>query len=334
MLGSIREAKGDIKVTHDLETSDLNDIRIFTVVGQEGTLTAAARKLNLPPSTVSRALTRLETGLEVLLVRRSSRGFILTDSGKEYLQSCRRALRTLSDGRNALASQRKRPSGLLRVACPITMVHTLFGPLLKAFLKRYPEIRVELEPYASSWNQEPRDEYDVFFKVRAPRDSMQRVRLYPGVARGIFASTEYVAQCQAPSTPMELLSHTCVGSGAWKLSRGNRVVTPNISFRVAASDPQLHLDLALCGLGIAILPLYMGRWLQTRDRLVPILKEWIPEPIVLCAHFSGPSPLTPKVQVLLDFLEDYIGTEQDPRLHGIAPDGLFTKPTASGKSGP
>ena len=319
---------------HSLETSDLNDIRIFTVVGQEGTLTAAAKKLNLPPSTVSRALTRLEKSLDVLLVRRSSRGLILTDSGKEYLHTCRRALRTLSDGRDALASRRAQPNGLLRVACPITMVHTIFGPLLKKFLERYPEIRVEFEPYASDWNREPRDENDVFFKVRAPRDSAQRVRLYPGTARGIFASTDYVAAWKAPSTPTDLSSHTCIGSGAWKLRHGNKVVTPNVQFRVAASDPQLHLELALRGLGIAILPLYMARWPETRDRLVLILKGWSPEPITLCALFSGPSRLIPKVQILLDFLGEYIGTKQDPRLHGIAFDGLFTQPTVSGKSGP
>ena len=317
-----------------MQISDLNDIRIFTVAAQQGTLTAAARKLSVPPSTVSRALTRLEKSLGILLVRRSSRGLVLTDAGREYLQSCRRALRTLSDGRDALSSQRERPNGLLRVACPITMVHTIFSPLLTPFLARYPEIRVALDPYASSWNQEPRDDNDVFFKVRAPRDSTQRVRLYPGVARGVFASTDYLSTSTPPASPADLLSHTCIGSGAWKLKRGNKVVTPNIAFRVSASDPHLHLELALQGLGITILPLYMARWPQSRDRLVPLLKGWLPDPITLCALFSGPSRLTPKVQVLLDFLGEYIGTRQDPRLHGIAVDGLFTPPTVSGKSGP
>jgi len=57
-----------------MDVPDLNDIRIFTVVGQQGTLTSAAGKLRLPTSTVSRALTRLEKSLDVLLIRRSSRG--------------------------------------------------------------------------------------------------------------------------------------------------------------------------------------------------------------------------------------------------------------------
>jgi DNA-binding transcriptional LysR family regulator len=78
---------------------DLNDVRTFVAAAQAGTLTAAAKELKLPASTVSRALTRLETRLGVLLVKRSPRGLVLTDAGKEYQQACRRALQTLKHGR-------------------------------------------------------------------------------------------------------------------------------------------------------------------------------------------------------------------------------------------
>jgi DNA-binding transcriptional LysR family regulator len=160
-----------------VDIPDLNDVRTFVAIGREGTLTAAARELGLPTSTVSRALTRLEKHLDVLLVQRSPRGLVLTDFGKEYLQTCRRALRTLRDGSELLESHRERPSGLIKVACPITMARSIFAPLLKEFLERYPELRVEIEPYSSAWDQEPREDVDVFFKVRAPRDSVRRVGL-------------------------------------------------------------------------------------------------------------------------------------------------------------
>ena len=74
---------------------DLNDIRTFVAIAQAGTLTAAAKQLHLPASTVSRSLTRLEKHLGVLLIRRSPRGLMVTDTGREYLQSCRTALRVL-----------------------------------------------------------------------------------------------------------------------------------------------------------------------------------------------------------------------------------------------
>jgi LysR family transcriptional regulator, transcriptional activator for dmlA len=317
-----------------MEIPDLNDVRTFVAIGQEGTLTAAARELNIPTSTVSRALTRLEKYLDVLLAQRSPRGLILTDCGKEYLQTCRRALRTLRDGSELLESNREQPSGLIKIACPITMARLIFAPLLKEFLGRYPSLRVEIEPYSSGWDQEPREDVDVFFKVRAPRDSTRRVRPYPGTKRGLFANPDYTTQYGNPVTPDELAAHSCIGSGTWKLSRGLKVVTPNIVFRVVLSDPGVHLDLALSGVGIAILPLYMGKNADMRNRLVPVLPHWSPEPITLCALFSGPARMTPKVQVLLDFLGEYIGTDRDPRLHSLPAKGLFTDSKLGATSAP
>jgi len=317
-----------------MEITNLNDVRTFVAVAQAGTLTATAKEQNLPTSTVSRSLTRLEKNLGVLLVQRSPRGLVLTDFGREYLHTCRRALRTLRDGGDLLESRRERPGGLIKVACPVTMARTILAPLLKNFLELYPDLRVEIEPYSSGWDQEPREDVDVFFKLRAPRDSIRRVRPYPGTKRGLFASPAYISKFGNPAAPNDLSAHTCIGSGVWKLNRGSRAAAPNIVFRVVASDPIVHLKLAVDGLGIAILPLYMARRPDTRDRLVPVLPLWSPEPITLCALFSGPARLTPKVQVLLDFLGEYIGTDRDPRLKQLPAKGMFTDPKLEATSGP
>ncbi len=313
---------------------DLNDVRNFVATAQAGTLTAAARTLDLPVSTVSRSLTRLETHLGVLLVRRSPRGLVVTDSGREYLQSCQRALRTLEEGSDLLDGRQTSPSGLVKVACPIHMSRETLAPLLKEFLRRYPDLRVEIESYAAGWDQEPREDVDVFFKLRAPKNSLRRVRLYPGTARGLFASPEYVSRAGTPVSPDCLADHSCIGYGAWKLSSGKKVATPSISFRVVTSDPFVNLKLAMDGIGIAIMPLYMATRTENRDRLVPILPHWKPEPITLCALFFGPSRLTPKVQVLLDFLAEYLGTNRDPRLQNQRSDGYFTDPSHPPTSGP
>src|ERR1700677_2004762 len=226
-----------------VEIPDLTDVRTFVIVAEAGTLTAAAKELKLPTSTVSRSLTRLEQHLNVMLAQRSPRGLSLTDFGKEYLQTCRRALRALRDGSDLLAHRRARPSGLLKVACPVTMARLVFAPLLKEFLARYPDLRVEIEPYSSGWDQEPREDVDVFFKLRAPRDSARRVRPYPGTVRGLFASPGYIQASGSPATPDDLTSHSCIGSGAWKLRRGKKIATPNILFRVVARDTAVALNI-------------------------------------------------------------------------------------------
>ena len=167
---------------------------------------------------------------------------------------------------------------------------------------------------------------DVFFKVRAPRDSLRRIRPYPGTARGLFASPGYVDAATNPADPEDLAVHSCIGSGVWKLSRGKKVAAPNVSFRVVASDPEIHLKLTVAGLGISILPLWMAKRPDVVNRLVPILPGWRPVPITLCALFSGPSRLTPKVQVFPDFLGEYIGTKRDPRLKQEWSREYFTDP--------
>jgi DNA-binding transcriptional LysR family regulator len=313
---------------------DLNDVRTFVSVAQAGTLTAAAKEMGCPASTVSRALTRLEKHLAVLLVHRGPRGVALTDAGKEYLQSCRHALQSLQQGRDVLEGHRSSPGGLLKVACPVTMARDTLAPLLKEFLERYPELRVEIEPYAASWDQEPREDVDVFFKLRAPKDSLRRVRPYPGTVRGLFASQNYLKDAGDLSTPDHLPLHNCIGSAPWKLSRGKKVVTPDILFRVVTSDPTVALKLALGGFGIVILPLWMAKSPEVRKALVQILPQWVPEPITLCALFSSPSRLTPKVQVLLDFLDEYLGTDRDPRLMNDVAAGYFSDRSLTPTFGP
>lgn len=313
---------------------DLNNVRTFVAVAQSGTLTAGAKELQLPTSTVSRSLTRLEKHLGVLLVQRGPRGIVLTDSGKEYLQFCRRALQALKNGSELLEGQRTRPKGLIKVACPVTMARETLAPLLSEFLGRFPELRVEIEPYASGWDQEPREDVDVFFKLRAPRDSLRRIRLYPGTARGLFASPSYIRASGRPTTPDDLAAHSCIGSGVWKLSRGKKISTPNLTFRIVTSDPGVNLRLATDGLGICLLPLWLAKRPEFRKVLVPILPRWRPEPITLCALFFGVSRLTPKVKALLDFLSEYLGTDRDPRLRERRAKGFFTDPSLKPTSGP
>ncbi len=310
-----------------MKLPDLNDVRFLVAAAQAGTLSAAGRELRVPPSTVSRALTRLEKHLGVLLLQRTSKGLTLTDAGKDYLQTCRRALRTLKEGGELLTEQRSQPRGLLKIVCPVTMARDVLAPLQPEFLSRYPGLRVEIESYSSGFDQEPREDVDVFFKLRAPKDSVRRIRPYPSTARGLFASHAYVERSGMPRKPDDLPAHTCVGSGTWKLTRGQQLGAPSIAFRVVTSDPNVNLTLALQGFGICILPLWMAGWPEAREKLVPILPQWKLEPLTLCALFSGQSRLTPKVQVLLDFLAEYIGTRRDPRLRQPWSSTYFIQPS-------
>jgi LysR family transcriptional activator of dmlA len=308
------------------KTTNLDDIITFVAVAEAGTFSAAATHLKLPASTISRSLTRLEKNMDLLLVRRSQRGLSLTDSGKEYLLFCKRALQVLREGRELLDKNRASPSGLLRVACPMTMARDAIAPLLSKFIESFPDLRVELETYSSAFDQEPKEDIDVFFKVRSPRDSSRRTRSYPGVLRGLFASYKYVENRGMPAEPTDLHSHRCIGSGRWTLLKGRKVLTPDLRFHVLTDDPLVHRQLVLDDAGIAILPLYMALEPGVAKRLVPILTGWQPKPVVPCALYAVSSHMTPKIKAFLDFIDTYLGTDLDPRLRGAKATDCFTKP--------
>jgi LysR family transcriptional regulator, transcriptional activator for dmlA len=309
---------------------DLNDIRTFVAAAEAGTLSGAAGALHLPTSTVSRSLTRLEKRIGLLLVRRSQKGLALTDVGRQYLVSCGSALRKLREGDDLLEMHRANPGGVLRVECPVTMARDVLAPLLGKFVDANPKLRVSIDVYSSGYNLEPKEEIDVFFKIRSPKDSSRRLRLYPSTLRGLFASPRYVAKFGSPTKPAELSAHRCIGASSeqqfysWKLCKGKRVTTPDLALQVMSSDPAVCRQLALDGVGIAMLPIWMAKYPDVTNALVPVLPLWKPEPISLCALYTGSSRLTPKIRVFLDFLEGYIGTDRDPRLHGNAASVCFS----------
>jgi LysR family transcriptional regulator, transcriptional activator for dmlA len=313
---------------------DLDDIRMFTLAAQSGSLSGAAQELRVATSTVSRSLTRLERRLGLLLVRRGQHGLRLTDAGKGYFSSCNRALRTLRDAGDLLEKHQSQPGGVIKVACPGTMARHVIAPVLSKFTQAYPDLRVELEDYSSGWDQEPNEDVDVFFKIRAPRDSSRRVRRYPGTARGLFATHNYLKVAGTPANPAELAAHRCIGWDVWKLTNGKKVVVPNIKFHVTTGDPSVGLQLALDGTGVTILPLWMALDPAVAKRLVPVLAMWRPPSVPLCALYSDSSRLTPKVRVFLGFIDTYLGTDRDPRLHGAKAKECFTSPGVPVSPGP
>lgn len=321
---------GPIRVAN--EASDLNDVQIFVAVADAQTLTAAARSLRVPASTISRAISRLEKRLQVTLAQRNARGFVLTDVGRGYLAACRKALRALNEGEDWIEAQRSQPNGTLKVACPITFAREILAPLTRSFLQRFPGLKLELQTYASGQDYSPADEIDILFKVRRPRDSARRMKSYPGHALGIFANVEYLKEHGKPTDLGDLTHHACIGCGPWKLSREQRSETVQPAFLVTTHDPHIHLSLVSTGVGIGTLPLWLAHRPDVRDQLEPVLPDWKLEPLVMCALYFGPLNQSPKVQAMLEFLGEYIGTPLDPRIRNNWSKDLFPSTAAFAES--
>ena len=126
-----------------------------------------------------------------------------------------------------------------------------------------------------------------------------------------------------PKDPDELSNQRCTGSADdafyanWKLTKGGKTVAPDLIFRVMSSDPFVHRQLVLDGVGISILPLWMAKDPAIAADLESVLPLWVPDPVSLCALYSGTSDTIPKLKIFLDFMAAHLGTDLDPRLHGL-----------------
>src|ERR1700689_5127779 len=165
---------------------------MFVAAAEAGTLSAAAKRLRVPTSTVSRSLTRLERNLGMLLINRSSRGFVLTDAGTDYLQSCRHAVRALSDGNERLDRHRLNPTGVIRIACPGTMVRHLLTPMMGKLVNAFPNLKIDLQDYIPTHVPLPRLDVDIIFMVSPPNDSSRMIRSCHPAKRGLIATEEYL----------------------------------------------------------------------------------------------------------------------------------------------
>ena len=124
---------------------DLNDLFYFAKVVEFGGFAPASRAITVPKSKLSRRVAGLEERLGVRLINRSSRQFSVTEVGQQYYEHCKAMLVEAESAQEAIDTVTAEPRGVIRLACPITLLHVHIGSFLADFMKQYPEITVHLE---------------------------------------------------------------------------------------------------------------------------------------------------------------------------------------------
>src|SRR5690554_687339 len=122
----------------------LKAMSIFVAIVDQGSLSAAADKLNRSPAAIVRSLASLEQHLGVRLLNRSTRRMALTDEGREYLHDCRRILADIQAAELKLEQSRTEPTGKLSITAPVMFGRLHLAPLLNQWLQQNPAMRAEL----------------------------------------------------------------------------------------------------------------------------------------------------------------------------------------------
>jgi DNA-binding transcriptional LysR family regulator len=236
---------------------DLNLIVTFARVVEAGSFSEAARRMNTSRSSVSKAIAKLEKGLDAQLLNRSTRHLSLTEAGRALTEHCFRILEEAEQAERAVSSLQAKPRGLLKVSASVAFGTLHIAPALADFLRLYPEIRLDL-----TITDRPVDlieeGYDVLIRVTSEPDLNLVARKLAPVHRKLCATPQYFQQRGVPLTPSDLIQHNCLDytlsgeQGNWRFTGPNGEITVPVSGTLRINDDDALSQAVLAGFGIAL----------------------------------------------------------------------------------
>lgn len=291
---------------------NLNEIGIFVAIVEETSFTRAGDALQISKAAVSKAVASLEARLGARLFERTTRRLRLTEAGEIYLSHARRALEEADDAEAAITKLNEEPRGTLRVVMPVTLAQISVAPKLADFLRRYPELRLDIalkggqiDPIAQR--------VDVAFQTAKPTlDSQAIQRRMLTVSMGIYASAGYLASAPSLRSPQDLFQHSCLTLTAeregtsWKLQRNGKAQEIRLRGRISIGDPAVHLRLCIDSLGIAILPKWLANDPLRKRQIARVLPDWEPSPMELYVLYPTRLSVTPKLRAFLEFVDEVL----------------------------
>jgi DNA-binding transcriptional LysR family regulator len=261
-------------------TIDLNSLKIFAGVVEAGSFSKAARRLRMPPSTVSRRLAELEDQLNLRLLERSTRSLRLTDVGCQVLELAKRS-EELSDAiENVMSTHTSDVTGTLRLSAPPSISDSLISPLIGAFQTTYPEVRVSVF-ITDRLVDQIAEGIDVACRVGPLRDSSLVARKLISYRHQIVASPAYLKTRKAPRKPQDLLKHRLLTffwkpGYTWKFTHANGKQTDTVTFEpsIGMNDYAGLATALLEGAGIGELPPIVQPDLIQKGLLVEVIPSW------------------------------------------------------------
>ena len=273
-------AQGELR-RRALTMKDLNSLLVFTKVAEASSFSEAARRLKMPISTVSRRVVELENQLGVRLLDRSTRHLRLTDLGAEVLELARHTSEVSEAVDNIISNRISDVSGTLRLCAPPSISDSLIVPVVSAFQAAYPNVRVQVFITERIVDQIAED-VDIALKVGVFTDTTLVARKLLTYRHQVLASPAYLAACDPPKAPRDLLEHRLFAFSFWKPnyswsfihSNGRDAETLSFQPAIAMNDYAGLVVALLEGCGIGELPPIVQPELLRNGSLVEVMPEW------------------------------------------------------------
>ncbi len=295
----------------------------LSVLGMLGSYTRAAQRLGVSKAAMSQRITELERAAGVPLVARTTRSVRLTEAGQQLADATVHAFADISSAFAGIQDLAATPRGRLRVTAPVALACQQFAPLLPAFLRAHPEVRIELD-LSDRLVPLAQEGFDLAIRHSpAPPDTHIAWTLCATQSL-LVASRAYLRRRGVPQQPADLAAHDCLTylrpgeAAAWQLLRGNvrddgpadsstEKTTVPVSGPLSANNSEALCEAALAGLGIALLPDFSAQAALRSAKLVLVLPGWQPVG-TFGGHLYAIRPYSPQVpravQALVAYLRD------------------------------
>lgn len=287
------------------------DLIVFVRAADAGSLSAAARALDISPAAASATIKRLEAELHAQLFVRSTRSLRLTSEGERFLQHAREALRAIDEGEQALRGDQATLRGSLQLSMPSDLGRSLVLPWLDGFLAAHPQVqlRANLSDHFADVYRQP---VDVALRYGPPPDSsLIALPLRADNRRVLCASPDYLRRHGEPADPQELAERNCLRmlirgetQDRWRLTRDDEVRDVRVRGDRVSDDGHAVKRWALAGHGIAF-----KSWLDVSQEVLAgqlrvVCRDWRGEPAPLNLVCPDRRLLSPLVQRLREFLRE------------------------------
>ena len=299
-----------------MHKSGLIELEAVLAVARHRGFRPAAVELEMSTSALSSAVAGLEGRLGVRLFHRTTRSVSLTEAGEQFVARVGPAMSAIRSATAAVASQRQRPAGTLRINAALGAARMVFSPLAVEYLRRYPDMTLDIVTEGRMIDIVA-EGYDAGLRPSelVPRD-MIRVPIGRDMRMAVVATPDYFARHPKPKSPSDLARHQCIRArlpnGApyrWEFARRGEPLHIDVPGKLVLDAPLLMLDAVRAGVGLA----HLAEWYVAEDiasgHLVRVLQEWTPPFPGLALYYPAGRHMPAGLRVFIDLIREL---EQTP----------------------
>jgi DNA-binding transcriptional LysR family regulator len=288
---------------------DLNAMIVFAHVVDAGSISAAAREIGQPKSTVSRRIRLLEEELGVRLLQRTTRSLKLTELGAVFYERCKRVEAEADEAERSVSAGQEHPRGVLRISAPVETGLARFGTLIADYSAKYPDVQVMID-LSNRFVDLVEEGYDLAIRAGELEDSSLVARKLGASRLIVCASPAYLEDRGTPHSPEELKHHRVVlysnllQKQTFVFNGPGGIASIQLEPDHCANSMMVLRDITKAGFGITLIPDSHAAQDLEQGLLVKLLDEWKLPQNGVYAVYPSPRHLTPKVKSFIDFLAE------------------------------